>query len=401
MLLNFKSEINESTIKDLSKDKNEPEWMLKKRLNSYYLYKNLEEPSNKYGLGIINKQGTINIDNKIKNTQNKLPSNSSTIIESFENAIKNHESLIKENFMTHCINPSENKYVALHNSLWNNGVLIFIPKDNINKDPINITLDNKEEAQFNNILIIAEENCGSTILINKTSNKINKFSSNIIEVITKSNSKLNIVNFQDLENNSNDFSTTKILQKNSSNVTYTEFGFGSNSSNSKISSILGGGEANSKIYSLNYCTNTQNFDINISTIHKSPFTYSDILSANILDNKAKLIFNGLIKIENNAHNSVGYQKEENLLLSKEAEVYPIPNLQIENYDVKCSHSASTTNIDEEKIFYLMSRGLTEEQTKKLVIKGYFNKFLSLINNEEVKDIIESSINGKSKYASLN
>ena len=374
--------------------------MLKKRLDSLSYYKMLEEPKFKYSIGITSKQNTMLVSSISKSKKNMHSKNKNIIIEDFSTALKNHEVLLKDNFMSKCLNPSEDKYIALHNALLSNGTLIIIPKNVNENETITINIYNSQESEFNSVLIIAEEYSKATIVLQKTSNDNNLFTSDTLEIIAKEGSTLNIIQVQDLNIKTSNLSNIKAILDNNATINFIDAGLGSKFFKSKNTTILQGTGSECNNYSLNFSSLNQCFDINSSAIHKSPSTKSKIISTNIVDDNSKLIFNGLIKIEKDAANSQAYQKEENLLLNSNAEVCPIPNLEIDNYDVTCSHAATTTNIDEEKIFYLMSRGLTEEQSIKSVTKGFFNKFLDIIKEPLVLETVNNSIYKKSKYEYL-
>ena len=400
MFLSFTSGINEPIVEDISRKNNEPEWMLKKRLDALSYYKMLEEPKFKYGIGITAKQNPMVVNSISKSKKNVHSKNKNVIIEDFSTALKNNEALLKENFMSKCLNPSEDKYVALHNALLSNGTLIVIPKGVNENETITINLYNSQESEFNSILIIAEKDSKATIVLQKLSNENNLFTSDTLEIIANESSTLNIIQIQDLNIKTSNLSNIKAVLDNNAILNFIDAGLGSKFLKSKNTTILRGTGSEYNNYSLNFSSLNQCYDLNSSAIHKSPSTKSKIISTNIVDDNSKLIFNGLIKIEKDAANSQAYQKEENLLLNPNAEVCPIPNLEIDNYDVKCSHAATTTNIDEEKIFYLMSRGLSEEQAIKSVTKGFFNKFLDIIKERPILEIINNAIYKKSKYEYL-
>ena len=132
---------------------------------------------------------------------------------------------------------------------------------------------------------------------------------------------------------------------------------------------------------------SQQFDIYSSVIHESSDTKSDILIKGALKDKSKSLFRGLVRIEKNAPNSDGYQKEEVLLLDDGVEANAIPNLEIENENVRCTHGVSIGSIDKEKLFYLMSRGLSKDMSVKLIVEGFFDSILANAGVMDVKSLI--------------
>ncbi len=111
-------------------------------------------------------------------------------------------------------------------------------------------------------------------------------------------------------------------------------------------------------------------DAHASSVHVGPHSQSDILTRGILDDSARALFHGLIRINPEAHDVDSYQKTEAILLSETAGADAIPNLEIHDHRVKCSHGASIGRLDAEKLFYLMSRGIDEVRAKQLVTEGF-------------------------------
>ena len=134
------------------------------------------------------------------------------------------------------------------------------------------------------------------------------------------------------------------------------------------------------------CTNTvvfvgrneDNCEVSTIAIHKAPFTTSNLVSKGIVMDSAKVLSKGLVKIEENAFGSNGYEKQDVLVLSEKAQAKAIPDLEIHNHDVKCSHGSTIGKIDAEAIFYLMSRGLNKKAAEKKIVEGYFGELYPLV-----------------------
>jgi Fe-S cluster assembly scaffold protein SufB len=132
-------------------------------------------------------------------------------------------------------------------------------------------------------------------------------------------------------------------------------------------------------------------DININITHNAPNTLSIIETKAIVKNNSFLSKKALIKINKHAKNSEGHENLEVLLLNKNSEVIAIPNLEIQNKEVKSSHSVSIANIQEEKLYYLMTRGLNKSQAINQIIKSYISPILRKIKNKKFLDEIKNEI----------
>ena len=394
--MELNEKINLDVIRGLSREKDEPEWFLKKRLEAFKLFNETLMPNFKYGLNIklnydfnfkdINKdgaQGQINMENSSK----KL------IFQTFDSAFKKEEKIIKE-YLFKLI--PENKFTLLNIALLDKGFLIYVPNNIKVKQPIKLSSLLDGNSLFQYILIVLEENAKLTIIDESLSNenKNKQYYSKVIEIFQKENSELNYFNLQNLKNNVYNFNYKKASLNKNSILNWFEFNLGSRLTYSETITELNGEYAKTNNYGLFIGNDEQQFDISARNIHNFPNTISDMLTKGALLDKSKGIYRGLIKITKDAPHSNGYQKEETLLLGNEAEADSIPELEIDNSEVRCTHGATVSHLDEDKLFYLMSRGLNEETAKQELVKGFFNDLLRKINLEEIeniKTIIEAKI----------
>jgi Fe-S cluster assembly protein SufD len=142
---------------------------------------------------------------------------------------------------------------------------------------------------------------------------------------------------------------------------------------------------------LYFATGDQHFDHNTRQDHVVPHATSDLLYKGALFDKAKTVFRGIIRVHPKAQKTDAYQTNRNLLLSPDAEVVSLPNLEIEADDVRCSHGSTTGQLSEEELFYLMSRGLTRQAAERLVIFGFFGEVLERLPLPEVVEELKTAI----------
>ena len=198
---------------------------------------------------------------------------------------------------------------------------------------------------------------------------------------------------QNLPLTKDNLNNKKIKLEKNAVFNYYELNFGSKTTYSETIVNLDGENAKFEHYGIFVSNNEQKFDFDLSVMHNAPYTYSNILNKGALNDSSKANCRGLIKISKNAHNSNGYQKQDTILLSENAEANSIPKLEIDNHDVRCTHGASISQIDEAQLFYLMTRGLNEKQAKTEIVKGFFDTVLSKINvdKELVTNLIQEKI----------
>lgn len=127
-------------------------------------------------------------------------------------------------------------------------------------------------------------------------------------------------------------------------------------------------QAEDRVYFI--CTGEKKVDINVKIVHSGKNSTSRLLTRGIVDGRADAKCTGLIEVEKNASSSDGYQDNNCLILSDNARIQFLPLLKIRNPDVRCSHDAKVTHVDGEKMFYLQSRGLLEEDAKRMIVEGF-------------------------------
>jgi Fe-S cluster assembly protein SufD len=169
---------------------------------------------------------------------------------------------------------------------------------------------------------------------------------------------------------------------------------GSNFARTESVSRLTGQGGRSDMLAVSVADGTQEFDQRTLQDHQQPDTVSDLLYKNSLSGKARTIFAGLIRVEPPAHRTDAYQKVRNLLLSDEAEANSMPGLEILADDVRCSHGATSGQINEEELFYMLSRGLNELTAKHLIVSGFLNEVVEKIGNPAIGEKLRELIDAK-------
>jgi len=157
--------------------------------------------------------------------------------------------------------------------------------------------------------------------------------------------------------------------------------------------MLGPGSS-SEMLGLYFADADQHFDHNTSQDHVSPNAFSDLLFKGALDDRSRAVFRGIIRVHPKAQQSDAYQTNRNLLLSEEASADTLPNLEIAADDVKCSHGATVGQLDEDSLFYIMSRGIPQERAERLVVMGFLGEILLKVSLGGVVEKITSEIERK-------
>ncbi len=319
------------------------------------------------------------------------------IWESLESAIQNHPELIKKHFMAHPSRLGSEKFAALHKAFTRSGAVLYVPKGVELKEPIivNHFISGTNTAVFPHTLVIAEEN--SQVFFVEYFRSLDQepaFACAVNDLIVAPSAKLDYLAVQLWSEKTLSFQlgSTLVDKDASSKVFHVNIG-GSFARIETHSQLLGTG-ARSEMLALTVAHDRQEFDQRTLQDHQAPHTWSDLLYKNTLNHRSKTIFKGLIKVEHGAFQTDAYQKNRNLLLHSEAEADSMPGLEIENDDVKCSHGATTGQIDAEELFYMQARGINPDLAKYLIGLGFCETVLARFLHEKINEHIRRLVEEK-------
>ncbi|MBI4895432.1 MAG: Fe-S cluster assembly protein SufD [Candidatus Aenigmarchaeota archaeon] len=382
--------LNKELVTQLSSKNEEPNWILEKRLEAYEKYTKLSTPLFKYGIGIFLETTELDLENIDPIEENSLVitcEDKEVEILTLKDALKKHESIIKKYFM----NIEDGKISSLHKAFVNNIKVVVIPENSYIEKPINIKFSLDNTTSLDQVLIIAKPNTKVTV-IEHSSGKLEKgFRSQVVEIIAQENAKIEYISVQNFSHKVNNFAQRKAFVEKDSYVYWLDCILGSKFTQSITTTFLNGTGACSKNLGLFLGDHNQRYDINVETVHNASKTNCDMYTKGVLNDSAKNVYRGLVKIQPDSYGCKGYQKSDTLLLGENTETDPVPVLEIHNNDVKCGHGATVGQIDKEKIFYMMSRGLSEQEAIETIIKGFFDPVLNQLS-EDLSEELRQAIN---------
>jgi len=310
-------------------------------------------------------------------------------------AAETHPDLVMTHLGSEALPAEDGKFAALNGALWASGVFLYVPKGVNIEDPIRVARWIEEEgtAVFPRTLIIAEagshvayvEEFGSPDFEEPT------LSLGAVEVFARDNADVQYVALQRWGKGVRHMAMQKTIAEKDSNLDTLVVNLGATVARVDLGARLEGTGARSDMLGLCFASEDQHFDHNTRQDHVAPHATSDLLYKGALLDEAKTVFRGIIRVHPKAQLTDAYQTNRNLLLSPDASVVSLPNLEIEADDVKCSHGSTTGQLNEEELFYLMSRGLTREAAERLVIFGFFADVLERLPLPEVVEELREAI----------
>jgi FeS assembly protein SufD len=408
------SSINNENINEITKENNDPEWLIEMRTNAFSKYTSLpsevsplytkysdvnrlkpeciylpdryvhSEPSKELvdrlkeleqGTGVLQIGSSTNqlyISDKI--------SKQGLIILDIKDALRNCEDLVKKQLTTNPINYGEDKFLSLEASAFYSGLFVYIPKNAIIPDPIRIinSMSNDGTSSIARNIIVAETGSKATIvqevysspMTDMTNRDIQQAYFELVECHVNPNAHLELVTLQAMGSDTVNFSNRKAFVERDGKMSWYLGMFGSQLARYKIDSIMKGPGSSAEDVEIIFGIGNQSFDVTSNLIHHGQNSRGRVLVKSILKDTSKSLFKGMIKIGKEAKATESYLAGHSILLDKGAKSDAIPGLEIETNEVKATHSASVSQMDESQIFYLMCRGLNRESAKREIVNGF-------------------------------
>ena len=410
--------LSEELIKKISKSKGEDEWMLEFRLNSYRKFLELENPN--FGpkieldfskLNYYKKEGNLTSDwnnvrcdirNKFKTlgvidaekehlsgVSNQFESEviyhhgrdeiqeKGVIFLSTDEALKQYPDLFKEYF-NNLVKYDENKYTALNGALWSGGSFIYIPPYTKLDRPLQsyFRIESSSLGQFERTIIIVDEGAELSYIEGCTakSYSVSSLHAGVVEIYVKRGAKCKYSTIQNWSKDVYNLVTKRAIVEENGVMDWVDGNVGSGVTMKYPSCILLGDNAAGNSISIAYAKENQHLDAGAKMIHIGANTRSNIVSKSIADEGGIANYRGKVKIAESAKNAYASIKCDTILLSDNAisDTYPIN--EVNNDSSKLEHEATVSKISEEKMFYLRSKGLTENQAKEMLIMGFISDF---------------------------
>jgi FeS assembly protein SufD len=428
------TQATDESIRSLSKSREEPEWLRDFRIKSLNLFRklpaelstlytkyvdlagvdlestslSLPEPSQAETEDVVSK---LKSDRAItlfqiesKTIQPDVPAalqKEGVIFTDIGTAIRRDPEFFRRYFLEKAILPEDDKFAALNNALFTAGFFLHVPK------AIEVTLpfrhvtvfDSQGSGLFTQNLVMADERSKFTVLEELYSTRLTgqlrkSIYSGLSEVYLHEAAEVTFASINNLASNVNIFSNKKSIGERDSKIVWSSGLLGGAYTRSRLESVMKGAGASSENVEVVFGAGTQRFDTVSNITHIGANTSGHAISKGVVKDKARSLFKGMIRIEKNAKNSRAYLAEHGMILGKDARADAIPGLEIETNEVKATHAASLAKINDEQIFYLTSRGLPEDEAKKLIIVGFFEPLVERIPILEVAKRIRRIIDLK-------
>ncbi len=433
--------LTKNDIKNISSIKEEPTWMLELRLKSFDYFKQAKNPNfgpkldidydsiNYYkkreeeltndwnniscsireefdNLGVINAEkkyldgmgaqydSEVIYHNMISELEEK-----NVIFLDTDSALKKYPELLKK-YWGKLVKYNENKFTALNGAVWSGGTFIYIPPHTKLNRPLQsyFRINSKNMGQFERTLIIVDEGSELHYIEGCTAPTYTEdaLHAAVVEIFVEKNAKCRYTTIQNWSSDVYNLVTKRCIVEENGLMEWIDGNVGSKTNMKYPACILNGPHARGTCITVAGAGHNQIQDTGAKMIHLAPYTKSNIVSKSIASNGGNATYRGKVYISKKAHDSIASVKCDTILLDKESKSDTIPDNIVDNKTSLLEHEATVSKISEDKLFYLMSRGLSEDAAKELIILGFVNEFREELPMEyavELNRLLQINIGG--------
>lgn len=316
------------------------------------------------------------------------------ILTDIAGAVAEHGDLVKEHLFNE-VETGEHKFTALHGALFSGGTFLYVPRGVVMKAPVESQrwIDEGGTAVFPHTLIVVEEGAEVTYVERLRSLPLPSASLSVgaVEVVCGKGARVTFASLQEYGEEVWHFQKQRAISASDVTLRSLVVTFGGRFSRVETESVIRGQGSLSEMLSLYFAEHGQHFDHRTLQDHDAGGSKSDLLYKGALKDESRSVYSGLIRVHEGAAKTDAYQLNRNLVLSDLAKADSKPELEIKNNDLRCTHGASVGQINEDELFYLMTRGLTREEAERLIVNGFFEEVIDRVRIEEIQNVLHGAI----------
>ncbi len=313
-------------------------------------------------------------------------------------AVLKHEELIKQYLMTKAVLPDADRFSAWHAAFWTGGLFLYVPRNvSVEKPLHSLTgLAGDKAAECSHTLIVLEQGAQATLLEETASAREKDPGLHVgaVELIVAREARLRYVQLQNWNESVFHFAHQCGRVERDGSLQWTVGSLGSKFSHIHQDVMLDGVGAEAQVNGVAFATGRQKLSFYTSQWHKAANTHSDLLYKEVVRDRSRMIWRGIIDVAAEAQKTDSYQRNDSLILSNDARVDAIPGLKIEADDVRCTHGATAGQVDEEQILYCMSRGISRDEAMHMIVNGFFQQVFDRIPVEIVRETLSHTVQTK-------
>lgn len=435
--------LSKKIVEEISERKNEPKWMRDFRLKSLEIYESKPMPTWGVDLSQLDINSIVaylSPDAKLKNSWDEVPEDirntfeklgipeaekkalsgvgaqydsevvyhsikdnlakQGVIFEDMDTALKKYPDVIKEYFMTKNVTPNDHKFAALHGAIWSGGTFVYVPENVKVEVPLQayFRMNAPGTGQFEHTLIIADR--GSEVRFiegcSAPQYAVSNLHAGCVELFVKEGARLIYSTIENWSKNTYNLNTKRALVDKDGVIEWISGSFGSHKTMLYPASVLRGKGAKSEYTGVTFAAKGQHLDTGSKMIHLAPYTSSKVLAKSISKDGGITNYRGLLRIGPNAEGARASVQCEGLMIDEISRSDTMPIIEVLNDNVDIGHEAKVGRISDEQIFYLMTRGLSEDEARSMIVRGFVEpvaKSLPLEYAVELNRLIKLELEG--------
>ncbi len=416
---------NRDAVVQLSTSLNEPEWMLDLRLKAWEVFASLPVPTTReeawrrtdirrfkldsFGISLNGNGATgadvpshlaaqltddaaggvlVEVNGLVKeySLSDELREQG-VIFCDMHTAVRQHGDLVRKYFMTEAVRADEGKFAAMHAAFWRGGVFLYVPPNVSAAAPLHSALWATSGGTFTHTLVVLDTNSEATFIDEYASpakGEAQALHNGAIELIVRDGASLHYASLQDFGTNVWQFNHECGRVGRDGKLDWITSVMGTRLTKAFQTSELDAPGAWARMSGIFFTNGRQHIDLDTQQNHNAADTTSDLLYKGALKGDSRSVWQGMIKALPGSQRIDGFQANRNLMLDRTARADSIPGLEIQADDVRCTHASTVGKLDQEEIFYLMSRGIPKNDAVRMVIQGFFDPVMQRIPFEGVR-----------------
>jgi len=390
--------IDESTVRQISEELGEPEWLLETRLDALGALDDLDMPSviqtpgRKWtNLEDLDYESLVDPLNAAE--QKELVDAEGVEVLPWSEAVDEFGDLLEEHFGS-VVDPQSNYLTALSTALFSTGTVVHVP-EGVEAEDVKVRTEMNSQSLFNYTLVVSEKSSSVTLLERQSSGDAEvegaRYYSGVVEIAAGENSNVQYGSLQNVDEETYNFTHKRGDADTYATIDWIEGNVGSRLTKSSVETELNGDGSETQIVGAFFGHEDQHFDLDARVWHRAEHTTADLVTRGVIDDVARSVYEGVQDVGSGAWDTNSYQRENTLMLSDESEADASPKLIINNHDTEASHSATVGQVDQEDLFYMTSRGVDEENATNMLVEGFFVPVLEEVAVDELRDDLEDLV----------
>jgi len=313
---------------------------------------------------------------------------------SLDALVAEHGNRIRPYFERQLVSSETDKFSALSAACWSGGTLLLVPRGVQIDQPLHcLSVMTDGGIDLGKTLVILEEGAEATFMAETASTDVSGggLHCGSIELIVEKGARLRYVNLQNWGSGVWHFAHQMGHVGEGANLQWTIGALGSRLAKVNQHVALTGQDAEAQVNGAMFAQGKQHLCYNTHQHHMAPYCQSDLLYKTALQDQSRSVWRGMIKVDDAAQRTNAYQRNDNLMLASTARADSIPGLEIEADDVRCTHGSTSGRVDDQQLFYAMTRGYTRQEAVRMIVTGFFQQVFDRITIESVREALAEAI----------